>query len=54
MRKQIEKRIEELKRERDALIKNANAQIAAYSGAIAELERLLTPDESPTEGISEE
>ena len=51
MEAKIKQRIDELKQERDTLIKNANAQIAAYNGAIAELENLL---DAPAEDSPEE
>ncbi|MHB1132993.1 MAG: hypothetical protein ACYC4L_11450 [Chloroflexota bacterium] len=37
----IEKRIDELERERDALVQQANQQVSAYAGGIGELKRLL-------------
>jgi len=54
MKDKIEQRIELLKQERDNFIKNANTQIAAYNGAIAELERLLTDDDSPVNDAPKE
>jgi len=41
----IEKRIIDLKAERDKFMQEANANLAAYNAAIAELEALLKPEE---------
>ncbi len=40
----IEARIEQLKQERDQYVAQANQQLAAYNGAIGELETLLKPE----------
>jgi hypothetical protein len=48
----IEKRIAELKAQREDFVKQANQQIAALNGAISALEDLLKPEE--TEGATEE
>jgi len=45
LRERIEKRIEELKRQREALLQQANTQLAAFAAAIQELETLLAPEE---------
>ena len=39
----IKTRIEELKAQRDKFLAEANQQLAALNGAIAELERLIAP-----------
>jgi len=39
----IQARIEELKAQRDKFLAEANQQLAAFNGAIAELERLVAP-----------
>lgn len=44
MREKITQRIEALKAERERFVQQANGQIGAYNGAIAELEALLKPE----------
>lgn len=53
MEERIQKRIEELKQARDAFVTEANQRIAAFNGAIGELELLLKVEESPerAEGV---
>jgi hypothetical protein len=41
----IKSRIDELIKEREKYIVNANFQVAAYNGAIGELQRLINPKE---------
>lgn len=41
LRQRIEARIEQLTREREQYVAQANQQIGAYNGAIGELEALL-------------
>lgn len=50
---QIEKRIAELKAEREQLVAQANMQLGRLSGAIDELERLITPqkEEEPNNEV---
>ena len=48
MEAQIIARIAELESSRDAIIAEANRQIAMHNGAIAELRRLLAPPEPPS------
>mgnify|MGYP007071684104 CR=1 FL=1 len=43
MRETIEARIKQLKDEQLQVVQKANQQIAAYNGAISELERLIMP-----------
>jgi len=45
----IEKRIEQLKAQRDQFVRDANTQIAATNMTIAELERLLKEQEDEPE-----
>lgn len=45
MDERIQKRIEELTAARDAMVAQANQQIAAFNGAIGELTALLAPEE---------
>ena len=46
----IQTRLEAVRDERDAFLRQAEQQLAMYNGAIAELERLLTPpDDIPQE-----
>ena len=46
----IQPRRETVRNERDAFLRQAEQQLAMYNGAIAELERLLTPpDDIPQE-----
>jgi len=40
----IQRRIAELRAERDKYLQQANAQLATYNGAIAALEELLQPE----------
>lgn len=42
----IQKRVEELKAQRDQLVQEANGSIAYLNGQIAALEALLVPEES--------
>lgn len=50
MKDTIERRIAELKEQRDQFVQQANQQVAALNGAIQELERLLNPPkESPSQ-----
>ena len=44
---EIKARLEELKAQRDKFLNEANQQLAAFNGAIAELERLVAPVEEP-------
>ena len=39
----IKARIEELKAQRDKFLAEANQQLAAFNGAIGELERMVAP-----------
>lgn len=48
----IQKRIEELKKELEQLVAEANRQIGARQGAIAELERLLNEDREVEERLN--
>lgn len=43
----IKARIEQLKQERDKFVAEANQTVAAYNGAISELDRLLAVDNEP-------
>jgi hypothetical protein len=43
MEEQIKARIAELEKEREQVVAQANQQIAAYGGAIAELKKLIEP-----------
>jgi hypothetical protein len=45
----VQARIEELKTQREELIKDANLQVAAINGAIAALESILAPVEETDE-----
>ena len=46
----IQTRLAAMRDERDAFLRQAEQQLAMYNGAIAELERLLTPpDDIPQE-----
>lgn len=46
----IQRRIAELKEQREDFVRQANQQIAALNGAISALEELLKPEEKPKEG----
>jgi hypothetical protein len=46
VREQIEKRLAELKAARDLFVAEANQRIAAFNGAIGELEALLKAEEA--------
>lgn len=43
----IQARIDLLKEQRQQFVTQANTQVAAFDGAIAELELLLKPEEKP-------
>jgi hypothetical protein len=45
----VQSRIDELKTQREELIKDANLQVAAINGAIAALESVLVPAEETDE-----
>lgn len=45
--KKIQNRIEQLKKERDAFLQNANQQLTAFGAVIEELERLIKPEPEP-------
>lgn len=47
LREQIEARIKELEGELQKYVAAANAQVAAYNGAIGELRRLIEPAKEP-------
>ena len=44
MEERIKARIEELTKQRDRFVQEANQQVAAANGAIGELEALLQPE----------
>lgn len=54
MLEKIEARIKELRAERDRFVQQANAQIGAYNGGIAELEALLKPAPGDADDTAED
>ena len=50
---EIKARLEELKAQRDKFLNEANQQLAAFNGAIAELERLIAPPAAPAPNYSD-
>lgn len=46
----VKQRIEELKKEREQFVANANAQIGAFNATIQELEKLLDSVQEEPEG----
>jgi len=49
MKNELQARIEQLTKERDEFIVQANAKIAAINGGIAELERLIKEIDEPAD-----